>query len=195
MNNMKWWTLGLFFLGAAVYEQGAGFHSAANMFKNAVETLPAQDDEVQDLHYYMRTVWEHEVSHYLYACGLAVMHATQAYSYKDVASPQLGLTKTGKVLLFFSSLALGLLVAGVAIEFPAGTIVGLIYIIVYGFGCIGGYMFHQHYYKQDKTILVYGRRPILHHFILGYTWALAILIAWICFVGGFKSRSQASVLV
>jgi hypothetical protein len=191
LHKTKWIPLCIFFFGAAIYQQGAGFHSASAMFKNAVETLPAQDDQVNDLHYYMRTVWEHEVSHYLYATGLAIMHATQAYAYRYVVSPQLGLTKTSKTLLFCSSLLLGLLVAGVAIEFPSGTIVGLIYLVLYGLGCVGGYIFYQHYHYHDKTIFIYGHRPILHHFLLGYLWALTILIVWICVVGGFKSRAEA----
>lgn len=186
--------LTIFFLGLAIYGQGAGFHSAANMFKNALETLPAQDDQVQDLHYYMQTIWEHDTGHYLYAIGLAIMHACQAYAYRDVKAPQMGLTNIGKLLLFLSSAVLGLLIAGVAIEFPSGTIVGLIYLIFYGMGVIGGFLFYQYRYaeQENKEKLFYGQRPVLHHFFLGYVWALIIVIAWIIVVGGFKSRSQAT---
>ncbi len=183
--------LTIFFLGAAIYGQGAGFHSASAMFKNAVETLPAQDDQVQDLHYYMRTVWEHDVSHYLYAVGLALMHACQAYAYRNVKAPQLGLTKVGKTLLCLSSLVLGLLVAGVAIEFPSGTVVGLIYIVLYGMGIVGGYLWYQQGQDEEKSAFYFGQKPVLHHFFFGYVCALIILVAWIIAVGGFKSRSEA----
>jgi hypothetical protein len=191
-----------FFLGIGIYSQGAGFHSAAVMFKNAVETLPSYtslspeaDDEINDLYFYLQTVWEHEISHYLYAIGLAIIHASQAYVYRNVKAPQLGLTKIGKILLFFSSLLLGVLLAGVSIEFPSGTIVGLIYFVLYGIGGIGGFLLLQHRRQvEDKSLeLSFGHRPVLHHFFFGYVWALIILIAWIIVVGGFKSRSQAAV--
>ena len=71
-----------FIVGASIYGQGAGFHSASNTFKNALETIP-QDDDIEDLYYYMRTVWEHDVSHYLYATGAVIMNAAQLYSYND----------------------------------------------------------------------------------------------------------------
>jgi hypothetical protein len=191
-----------FFIGIGIYSQGAGLHSAATMFKNAVETLPSfsssspeADDKIDDLYFYLQTVWEHQVSHYLYAIGLALIHASQAYVYRNVKAPQLGLTRIGKILLFCSSLLLGLLVAGVSIEFPSGIIVGLIYIVLYGIGGIGGFLLLQHRRQvEDKSLeLSFGHRPVLHHFFFGYVWALLILIAWIIAVDGFKSRNQASL--
>eukprot|EP01034_Spumella_vulgaris_P029972 gene29972-37115_t len=37
---------------------------SANMFKNSLETIDHDDRLMSDLAYYMRTVWEHVVSHY-----------------------------------------------------------------------------------------------------------------------------------
>ncbi len=183
----------VFFFGAAMYGQGAGFHSAANMFKNSLETIDHDDRDLQDLAYYMRTVWEHIVGHYLYAAGYAIMNACQLFAYKDHKASQLGLTFSAKALLVLASGVYALLIAGVAANFPSGTIVSFIYLVLYGGGVVGGYVFYVYQYGKEDTVLKFGNRPILHHFLLSYLFALILVIAWICAVGGFRSRSEAGV--
>jgi len=184
----------IFLFGAALYEQGSGYHSAANMFKNALETIMTNDDpnsrEYGDLHYYMKTIWEHIVSHYIYAVGYAIMNFAQVYAYRNTKAPQLGLTRNGKILLTLSSLAYGVLLAGVAIDFPSGLIVGLLYTVLYGICGIGGYMYHQYRNVGDKGVIGFGNRPVLHHFFFGNLWGFCFLIAWIGYAGGLKTRSQ-----
>lgn len=186
----------VFLLGLGIYSQGAGFHSASCMYKSAMESfdddLVADNDKFKDLIYYARTIWEHIVSHYLYAIGMGIMNAAQTYAYRDTKAPQLGLTKTGKALMFASSLVYGVLIGGTAINFPSGIIVLLAYVVTVGFGVMGGYIFYEYYYKRDTSVLSLGGRPVLHHFMLGYLWALIIIIAWIIAVGGIKTRTQAS---
>lgn len=76
-------------LSAALYETGAGFHSASNMFKNALETyitddeMKNYDDNLIPLYYYMRTVWEHNYAHYMYASGYAGMQICCCIAYSD----------------------------------------------------------------------------------------------------------------
>ena len=109
-------------LGAALYEQGAGFHSASCMFKNALETFPksAHDDFYDDLFYYMRTFWQHIVGHYLYATGYATMSCCYAYAYRDHVTPTGGLDKKTIILMISASLLYALLITGVAADFPSG---------------------------------------------------------------------------
>jgi len=109
-------------LGAAVYEQGAGFHSASCMFKNALETFPksAHDDFYDDLFYYMKTFWEHIVGHYLYATGYATMACCYAYAYRDHVTPTGGLDKKTVALMITASFLYGILITGVAADFPSG---------------------------------------------------------------------------
>lgn len=192
--------LSLFVLGAAIYEQGAGFHSAANMFKNALETVRDTSTDNDDptsrgydnLHYYMRTVWEHEVGHYLYAVGYVIMNICQLYAFKDLKAPSLGLTRTSKTLLTLSSLGYGVLIAGVAIDFPSGLIVGLIYVLL-GLILLSIYLYHLHRVQQDSSALQgYGSRPVLHHFVLSYLWGLVFMVIWIAWNGGFVTRSHSS---
>lgn len=83
----------LWIFAASIYSQGAGFHSASNMFKNALESYSwkltgigsngSYDDDFVPLYYYMRTVWEHNYSHYMYACGYAGMQILCCIVYSD----------------------------------------------------------------------------------------------------------------
>lgn len=184
----------IFLLGLGIYGQGAGLHTGATMIKSALKTFDddtiTNNGDFEDLLYYVRTTWEHIVSHYLYAVGLVMMHMAQAYAFRECKAPLLGLTKTGKFLMVLCSLALGLLVAATAINFPSGIIVALIYIGLYGFGAVGGYLVHEYSRKGDKTALQFGGRPVVQYFLLSYIWALLIIIAWIIAVGGIKTRSQ-----
>ena len=109
-------------LGAAIYEQGAGFHSASCMFKNALETFPksAHDDFYDDLFYYMKTFWQHIVGHYLYATGYATMSCCYAYAYRDHVTPTGGLDKKTIVLMITASLLYAILITGVAADYPSG---------------------------------------------------------------------------
>lgn len=130
----------VFIFGAALYGQGAGFHSASNMYKNCVETLMRTDDDrLNDLHYYMRTVWQHDASHYIYAVGYILMNVCQAYAFKDHKAPYLGLQVGPKLLMILASLMYGILLAAVAINFPYGVLVMLLFIVIYSFGIIGEY--------------------------------------------------------
>ena len=82
----------VFMLGGALYEQGAAFHSAAVMFKHPVEDLmlagwksltPEEDNLLGDLYVWIRTTWEHAISHYLYAVGGVIISFTFQYAYRD----------------------------------------------------------------------------------------------------------------
>ena len=183
----------VFFLGAAIYGQGAGFHSAANMFKNGLESVLAvnDDDQAKALHYWMRTVWQHEVSHYLYAVGNAMMAACQAWKFRNYTlSQDSTLSWSGKLLLLAAACSYGLLVCGVAVNFPSGIIVGLIYLLGYGMCVIGGYMLYLHL-KAIENIRSFSCRPILHFFVLSYFIGVILVFAWIGYAGGAKTRSQA----
>jgi hypothetical protein len=183
----------MFFLGAALYEQGAGFHSASNMFKNAMQTIDYDDRDMTDLYFWMRTIWEHIISHYIYAVGYAIMTAVQCYLYREYKSPQNGLDCISKVLLVLASLTFALLIAGVAADFQSGLIVAIVYLVLYGFCVVGGYVFYVYHYLNDKTVAVFGSRPILHHFLLSYVIAFVLVILYIASVGGLKNRHEAGI--
>jgi hypothetical protein len=194
LHNKELAVVYVFLFGATLYLQGSAFHAAANMFKNALESYPYNNDRtLRDLHYYMRTVWEHDVGHYLYASGLAIMISCYTYSFRDLIST----AEHDKMrwmelcLSVFCVIVFAVLVAGVSINFPSGTIVGPIYIILFGYGLVGSYLVYLYRYKAAHGALtVYGSHPVLHYLLLGCTLALVIIVIWIICVGGFKSRSE-----
>lgn len=175
-----------------MYVQGAGFHSASAMYKNSLKNLVDDDAQAYDpLYYYMRTVWEHGVSHYIYAVGYALMQAAQLWAYRDTRYAEESITLTAKLLLVCSGTLLGLLLLGVALQFPSGTIVGFIYLTLYGMVTVGGY--HLYLYKKNderKVLTELGYLAVPHHFLIGYVLSYVALILWIIVVGGFHSRSN-----
>jgi hypothetical protein len=183
----------IFFLGSAIYGQGAGFHSASNLFKNAFETILAihNDDLGKDYEYWLRTVWEHETGHYLYAAGYAIMAFAQLWAYRShCLSGGQKLSPMTRVVLVAAAILYGLLIAGVAIDFPSGVIVAFVYLILYGIFGVGGYLV---YLRKTgiQNILTTGRRPVVQYFLLSYCVALFIVIIWTIIVGGAKDMSQA----
>lgn len=176
----NWKVIFLFGFGLGVMNQGGGFHSASNMFKNDLETVMNfhNDDVIQNLHYYMRVVWEHEVSHYLYASGYAVIAFCLLWSYRNHVGidydgeepPHIDLDDDNIVVLqlnplslsacYFSAVIYAFLITAIAADFPSGIIVGLCYSFLYGICGIFGVLlfdmyYHPGYYSQldiaDKT--------------------------------------------
>jgi hypothetical protein len=69
-----WRTIGLtvwFAFGLAIYQQGAGFHSASNLIKNSIVTLRQKPGAVQaypiieEIYSWTRDIWQHIISHYM----------------------------------------------------------------------------------------------------------------------------------
>ncbi|SAL94849.1 hypothetical protein [Absidia glauca] len=112
-------------LGAGIFVQGHGLHTAAAMFKHPVQDFNvAHPDAVAEypvlyqIYSNMRDLWEHIVAHYMYAFGGMIMSWAQLFAFRhQVHGP---LTFGTKVVFMFGSLIYGLLLAGIAIEFPDG---------------------------------------------------------------------------
>ena len=188
--------IGLWFLAAAVCQQGAGFHSCSNMLKNAFETLPIYtngDDGTREFYYYIRTWWEHLVSHYMYAAGYAFMAISCMFAYRHHAEPiDGGLSGENKLYLLVSAICYGMVTSGVAINFPAGSVVAIVYLLCYGILFLLGYR----YYLWRTTAVDASRRsqsgwfgfnllerPVMDYFILSYTVSLVIVLIWVAYVG------------
>jgi hypothetical protein len=191
LSSATWWVMGIFVFGCSLYLQGGAFHSASNMFKNSLEQIQNKydDDRYDSLHMYMRTVWEHEVSHYIYATGLVIMHGAQAWAYRNLRAPSQGLSLYGKLLLAASTGLLAFLIFAVALQFPAGTIVGFIYLILYGGVTVGGYLISLYRDGERRALTEFGAFPVIHHFFVAYVLSFVALVLWIISQGGFKSRS------
>lgn len=183
--------IGLYLFGCSLYLQGGAFHSAATMFKNALQTIrdDRDDDSLDALNYYIRNVWEHGVAHYLYAVGLIIMHMVIMYCYRDIRAPESGLSLVGRLLLTISCTAMAFLAFAVSLQFPSGTIVGFLYLFLYGICTLGGYLVYLYRNGERKALTEFGHLPVLHHFFVGYVVAFVGLLCWIIYKDGFESRT------
>ncbi|TPX69266.1 hypothetical protein SpCBS45565_g02605 [Spizellomyces sp. 'palustris'] len=184
----------LFMISAAIYQQGAGFHSAANMFKHPfVDFMDENPDLVSqysffnDFRTWVRTDWEHGIAHYMYAAGGILMAFVIAYLYRNVHDPMR--SSIDKVLFVAATLVYGLIIGSVAIEFPKGSIVALVLVVVYGFGVIGSFLFR----REGKQARRLGRRYVLQYYLLAYVVAFIIVLGWVAHVRGFGNREDAGI--
>jgi hypothetical protein len=80
----------------------------------------------------------------------------------------------------------GLCIGFVAIEFPCGTLVALLFLTLYGFGVVGSAV-----WRRGKLVS-WGTAPVLQYFLFSYVIAFCITIGWLCYTKSlFINRSQA----
>lgn len=124
----------------------------------------------------MRDLWEHYIAHYMYAAGAMAMSWVQLFVFRNqVHGP---LPTTTKVIWCLGSLVYGLLIAGVAIEFPHGLIVGLIYSVVIGLATLTMLLLN----KQNLTqggLFTMGKRMVIQFYLGSCIVGFIIIIIWI----------------
>jgi lysylphosphatidylglycerol synthetase-like protein (DUF2156 family) len=93
-----------------------------------------------------------------------------------------------QITCVFSALAHALLISAVAINFPSGLVVGMVYVIV-AFCVVGWFVFQ----KMDRSggSGSFATLPLLHSLLLAYVITLFIILIWIGFIGGLEKRSNA----
>jgi hypothetical protein len=187
--------------GTAMYQQGAGLHTASNMFKNSVEFFntgplphtcgPTAQSFMQWLFGWMENVWEHSVSHYMYAAGGIWVAIVQTYAYRNVLVRE-GLTSmVDRGLWLANAVVYGLLIGAVAVDFPSGSIVCLAFLLAYGAGVLGTFAVRS--FWHDGTLLSWGKRYVVQYFLMSYMVALLIVIIWMS-IYGTERRGAAGVV-
>ncbi|KAJ3163094.1 hypothetical protein HDU86_002263 [Geranomyces michiganensis] len=185
----------LFMLSASIYAQGAAFHSAAVMFKHPFKAymdanpdLVTTDPFFGEFYYWTRTVWEHAVSHYLYAAGGILMSVILAWSFRHQSEQPGRWRAPTRALWAVSVLAYGLIIGAVAIEFPRGSIVALLLCVAWIAGA-GAFLVRQ----EGKHAFVLGNRFVVQYYIASYAVALVIVLAWTVHVKGFGNREDSGI--
>jgi hypothetical protein len=178
----------------ALYQQGAGYHSASNMFKHPVEyyiqqnqTACARDPKLEDIYLWMQTTWEHYISHYWYAFGNVGMAMVWAWVCRDLYLPH-GLSPSrDRALYVAATISYGIVIGAVAINFPYGSVVCSALCVVYGGFILGPALY------QRGDMFSWGKRFMLQYFFFSHMLALFICVIWIAAVGGLSNRSQAGL--
>lgn len=187
----------IFLFGIACSQQGAAFHSASNMFKNSMKSIPEEnrDDIESDIYFWMRTVWEHDVSHYMYAIGLTIMHIGILASYRHHESNSIDSNKWTNFYLVVAAFSYASLMAGVAADFPWGLATGLSYLFIYGLLCVGGYSYYLYHTGLVKNIFQLGKgRPVLQFYLLSYILGIICIFLYVLTVGGFYQLNQTNLI-
>lgn len=177
---------------AAVYVQGAGFHSASAMFKQPVKALLQLRPDVtglSDIYTWMRDAWEHIYSHYLYAAGGVGMSFAQAYAFRNALVPKGIVSMIDVTIWICASIVYGLIIGSIAVQFIWGSTVVFVFLIVYGFGILG--FFTVYNYRSQAFSL--GKRFVLQYFMFAYGIAFVITVIWIGIAKGFNSKTQGNV--
>ncbi|KAI8821318.1 uncharacterized protein EV422DRAFT_37713 [Fimicolochytrium jonesii] len=183
----------LFMLAATLYTTGAAFHSAAAMFKHPLaDFILTHADLVvaypflTDLLLWIRTTWEHNVSHYMYAAGGMCMSFVVAYVYRDVNAHD-GFGVVQRTVWAAAAVIYGLIIGSVAIEFPMGSLVALILILGYGFGILATFLYRR---EGFRGMFRWGRRYVVQYYVMSYCIGLVIVVAWMVHAKGFRNREE-----
>ncbi|RUS25981.1 hypothetical protein BC938DRAFT_471393 [Jimgerdemannia flammicorona] len=174
----------LFLVGAAIYVQGHGIHLASAMFKHPIENfndahpdLVLQYPVLYDIYLDMEDLWEHKVAHYMYAFGGMWMSWCVCLAYRSQEHPRVS-GPTTLSLWIGGIIVYGLLLAGVAIEFPYGLYVGLVYVIVFG-AVLGTTLLRRGAFVFWSR----GRAMVLQFYFDACCVALIVIVAWIAKYG------------
>ncbi|KAI8071423.1 hypothetical protein BC940DRAFT_294424 [Gongronella butleri] len=182
-------------MSMGIFVQGHGVHTAAAMFKHPVQDFNTAHPDIvaaypvlQQIYSYMRDVWEHIIAHYMYAIGAIFMSWAQIFTFRNqVHEPSTGT----KVIFAIGSLVYGLLLAGVAIEFPYGIYVGLVYSVLLGLMMLLLITMNRRGLRRGGLFTM-GKRMVLQFYLGASIVGLIIIIVWIAKFG-FKNRLDAGV--
>ncbi|CAM0135937.1 unnamed protein product [Umbelopsis sp. WA50703] len=166
------------------------------MFKHPIEqfnldnpALVAQYPVLNEMYLNMEDLWEHKIAHYMYAFGGMWMSWVQLFLYRNQVHGPLSLF--ARTLWIIGTILYGALLAGVAIEFPDGLYVGLIYTIVIGTICIL-MMTLKRNGLQRGGIFTMGQRMVIQYYLGACVIGLVVVIAWIAKYG-FQNRKAAGI--
>ncbi|KAG2185039.1 hypothetical protein INT43_000952 [Umbelopsis isabellina] len=183
-------------IGAGIYVQGHGIHLAAAMFKHPIQQfnldnldLVAQYPILNEMYLNMEDLWEHKIAHYMYAFGGMWMSWVQLFLYRNQVHGPLSLFT--KIIWIIGTILYGVLLAGVAIEFPDGLYVGLVYTIVIGTICILIITLKANGLRRGG-ILTMGQRMVIQYYLGACVIGLVVVIAWIAKYG-FQNRKAAGI--
>ncbi|KAI9470025.1 MAG: hypothetical protein EXX96DRAFT_492065 [Benjaminiella poitrasii] len=158
-------------------------------FNLAHPELVSEYPVLHEIYSYMRDLWEHYIAHYLYAGGAMIMSWVQLFAFRNqIHGP---LSTMTKIVWSVGIVMYGLLLAAVAIEFPHGTLVGLVYSIVFGLVCLIMILFNRKNLPRGGLFTM-GRRMVIQFYLGACILALIVIIIWIGKFG-FLNRKAAGI--
>ncbi|KAH8548795.1 hypothetical protein BGW37DRAFT_514456 [Umbelopsis sp. PMI_123] len=174
----------LWAIGAGIYIQ-----HPIEQFNLAYPDLVALYPVLNEMYLNMEDLWEHNIAHYMYAFGGMWMSWAQLFIYRNQVHGPLPIGS--KILWIIGTILYGALLAGVAIEFPHGLYVGLVYTVVIGLICVCMMVFNKNDLRRGG-IFTMGRRMVIQYYLGACIIGLIVVIAWIAKYG-FANRKAAGI--
>src|SRR5437660_7567517 len=119
----------------------------------------------------------------MYAFGSVIISWSQILAFRNQIHNKIK-SNIYLTLWISSGVLYSLLLAAVSIEFPKGTIVGLIYLVFMSA------MLSIYLYRTD-TLFSRGRKLVLQSYLIGFLISLLILIIWISVNRCFVNREES----
>ncbi|KAF9573099.1 hypothetical protein EC968_009059 [Mortierella alpina] len=213
----KSWLSAVFMFFLILYVTGAAIHTAAAFFKNTIvlfleqysqgiglsthppttgdgQLSPALASHLKEGYLLIQDVWEHTISHYLYAFGALGMSWCEMIAYssqilpegtnlarvghlkKNVVSTEATPVRSSKrlvVLWVVAGVLYGGIVAGVACQYPKGLYVGLAYV-----ACLLLVVSAYILLSPTRGLFSLGRHYILQSYLIGGVVAVIAIVSF-----------------
>ncbi|KAF9939530.1 hypothetical protein BGZ67_009294 [Mortierella alpina] len=225
-TRFKSWLSAVFMFFLIVYVTGAAIHTAAAFFKNTIALFleqysqgiglsthpPTMGDgqlslalasQLKEGYLLIQDVWEHTISHYLYAFGALGMSWCEMIAYSSQILPEdMNLARVGHlkknivstestplqsskrlvVLWVVAGVLYGGIVAGVACQYPKGLYVGIAYV-----ACLLLVVSVYILLTPTRGLFSLGRHYILQSYLIGGVVAVIAIV-------GFMAKNRFDML-
>jgi hypothetical protein len=176
----------LFALSSVLFIFGSTAHTMSALLKHSIEQIrlaggPSRMPAVEEAYDYTRDVWEHIVSHYMYATGIFFVSVLIVIVHFRASYPPVPILRGW--LLAYSGLLSGILYALVSTQLPYAPLIG---IAVFAF--VTATIVFFLWKEGDLGFRRCATRPIPQIYALGTTLALIITVVWTA-VKGIKGRN------
>ena len=175
----------LFALSSVLFIFGSTAHTMSTLLKHSIEQIklaqgPSEIPAVEEAYDYTRNVWEHIVSHYMYAAGIFFVSVLIVIVHFRASYPPVPILRGW--LLAYSGVLSGILYALVFTQLPYAPLIGIAVSAFVTTALI--------FFLWKEGDLGFGRcatRPIPQIYALATTLALILTIVWTV-MKGIKGR-------
>ncbi|KAF9654247.1 hypothetical protein BDM02DRAFT_66776 [Thelephora ganbajun] len=176
----------LFALSSVLFIFGSTAHTMSALLKHSIEQIRVAEGAskipaVEEAYGYTRNVWEHIVSHYMYAAGIFFASVLIVIVHFRASYPPVSILRGW--MLAYSGILSGILYALVSTQLPYAPLIGIAV-----FASVTATLVFFLWKEGDFGIGRCATRPIPQIYALSTTLALILTIVWTA-IKGIKGRN------
>ena len=176
----------LFAFSSVLFIFGSTAHTMSTLLKHSIEQIrlaqgPVKIPAVEEAYDYTRDVWEHVVSHYMYATGIFFASVLIVIVHFRASYPPVSILRGWT--LAYSGILSGLLYALVSTQLPYAPLIGITV-----FASVTTTIIFFLWKEGDLGVGRCGTRPIPQIYTLATILALILTIVWTV-IKGIKGRN------